>query len=185
MIPAAWTMVRLPALALLLVGVAAGCSDITFGGERGSPCGPETRTTSAKGTVADATQSTLASAALTLVETRDANPASLFLLVSGQSPAVPGPLREHVLRVRVATLDGATVFRPDTISQTPASTGGGLLVSYLKTTLADPLTVESLRQRFISNTLLVELETDYPSANHLRLPLTLDQASDVARMRCL
>ena len=172
-------------LALVVLLAVAGCSAITLPGDRDTPCvAPETRTTLANGDVAEAGGATLASATVSLAEYHDGRPSELSLAIYGRSPLLAGPLRGHVLAVRVVGANGTSLFSPAKIDPVPATEGGGALVRYLWATYTDSVVIDGIRSQLMTNALVVELQTDYPSFELVRMPMRLAQAGAFLRPPC-
>jgi hypothetical protein len=177
-----FTTLRSRTLAALVLLGATACSSITLPGQDDVPCG-ESRATSAKGAALEAGGAALASVTVSLYESREASP-SLDLGVFGRSTSVAGPLRGHVMAARVVTRSGSSVFQPATVQQVAVSEAGGALIRYLGTTLQDPVLIEGIRKLFLTNDLVVELDTDYAGAEHLRIPMTLELAGNFTPIYC-
>jgi hypothetical protein len=180
--PISCTTLRSLALIALALFGATACSSITLPGQDEVPCG-ESRATSAKGAALEAGGVALASVTVSLYESREGSP-SIDLGVFGRSTSVAGPLRGHVMAARIVTRSGTSVFQPAAVQQVAASDAGGALIMYLGTTLHDPALFEGARKLFLTNDLVVELDTDYAGAEHLRIPMTLYLAGDFIPIYC-
>ncbi|MEO8622855.1 MAG: hypothetical protein ABI625_17415 [bacterium] len=186
MLHALVSALRSLALAATILCAVVSCSAITLPGDRGTPCGPEYRVTSALGSLAEASGTRLASANVNLTETRDANLPTLGLVLYGRSQTLAGPLRGHVVAARIVATNGDTIFRPTTLEQIPAAeSGGGALLRYLGMTYGDHAMFDHVRSLLVANALVVELDTDDPSAEHIRIPMTLERAGDFTRLMCV
>ena len=143
-------------------------------------CGPETRSTVIRGDIRDAGGTRIGMAEVRLSETKGgAEPRQLQAVLMGPAYANPGPLSTHVQRVRLIDRGGA-VLRDFTFRHANEHEIIWVPVEVVR----DPAAFEALKRQFIANEVLLELETDLPGYEQLRVPLPLQNASDWSRAHC-
>ena len=143
-------------------------------------CGPETRTTAARGDIRDTAGTRIGSAEVSLTEIRgDPEPRRLRAIFMGPAYANPGPLSRRVVRVRL-------LGRADAVlREFPFRHANEHEIIWVPgESVQDAAEFEALKRRLSDGEAAVEIETDLPGMARRRVPLRLQSAGGWSRAHC-
>jgi hypothetical protein len=143
-------------------------------------CGPVFRNTEIGGDVRDAAMAVIGHVGVYLSETHGGpDPLVLHAEFSGPAYGEPGPLLGHVRGARLMTASG------ELLRDFVVEPGNTMMFILVQTEFVqDSAEFERLRREFLAGRVLIELTTDLPGLETLRVPLPLQYASDWGRARC-
>ena len=143
-------------------------------------CGPEIRTTAARGDLRDGAGARIGHAEVSLVEIRgDSQPRRLRAVFMGPGYANPGPLSRHVVRARLLGPRDAVLrdfpFRHANEHE---------IIWVPDEAVQDAAEFEALKRQFVAGEALVELATDLPEMERIRAPLRPSSTGGWSRAHC-
>jgi len=158
---------------------AGGCAPFLYDGG----CGPESRETSVRGDVLDASGRRVADASVRLVEQRGAAPArSISIILMGPELRSGGaPLRTNVRAVWVEDAAGTVLHH---FVLTPPPVYGDEVIGPSGSTIGDAAAFAAIRRTFVAGNAVVVIETGLVDMERLRAPLPLEYATRWDRPQC-
>lgn len=160
----------------LAVGAAAGCVPLLYDDR----CGPESRTTAARGDILDPAGKRIGTTEVVLTEIRGGpRPRNLSAIFMGPAYGDPGPLSRHVEGVRLLAR-GDTLLREFVYRHANQHE-----IIWVETeSVRDAAEFETLKRAVGSGGATVEIDSDLPGMARLRVPLRHPQRSDWSRAHC-
>ena len=130
-------------------------------------CGPESRSTVVSNDVHDTAMAVIGKVSVALTEVRGSDfPMTMSASFSGPSYGVPGPLLGHVQHARLLAPAG------DTLRDFVVEPGNTMAFILVQTEFfQDATAFQALRSQVLTGNLRMELTTDIPGMETLRVPL--------------
>jgi len=160
-------------LAVTLFVVACGC-------DPSSPFGRASRGTSLRADIRDSAGALEVQGYADLAETQgDPWPKSLMVSFVDSIFGTPSPLAGHIQHIRL--LDGTLHVVQEIESHPGNSTTNSIITTTVMFSSSENARYEAMRQLFISGKTMLEVETDLPGQERIRIALPLLKATDWIR----
>ena len=165
-----------PIPGLLCISLALTACSGLFDNE----CGPTSRSTVDSSEVRDTAMALIGRVSVALTDVRGSDfPMTMSASFSGSSYGAPGPLLGHVQHARLLTAAG------DTLRDFVVEPGNTMAFILVQTEFFDDASeFQALRSQLLTGSLIMELATDIPGMETLRVPLAVEYATGWQRSPC-